>query len=83
MKKKFLIILFTFAVILIIRLFCGVYEHDEFAESYFFIKHRPTLKWKFYSPQGMSDLKFEELSKEKQNEQKYFNEFIIDQGLSR
>ncbi|MWB95099.1 hypothetical protein GON26_12070 [Flavobacterium sp. GA093] len=83
MKKNISILIFTFTAILTIRLFFGVYDHDEFAESHLFIKHRPTLKWKFYSPQGMSDLKFEELSEEKQNEQKYFNEFVLDQGLSR
>jgi hypothetical protein len=48
----------------------------------FFFKHRPTWKWKFSSPQGMSDIKLEELSEEKQIEQKYFNEFVRDQGLS-
>jgi hypothetical protein len=83
MKKKVLIGVFTFAVVLIVRLFSGVYVHDEFAEKHFFIKHRPTWKWKFYSPLGMSDTKVEELSEDKQTEQKYFNEFVSDQGLSR
>lgn len=82
MKKKVLVLIFTFATVLIIRLFVGVYDHDEFAESHLFFKHRPTWKWKFYSPQGMSDIKLEELLKEKQIEQKYFNEFVRDQGLS-
>ena len=82
MKKTILIGVFIFASVLSIRLFCGVYNHDEFTESYFFIKHRPTWKWEFYSPQGMSDIKFEDLSKEKQSEQKYFNEYIKDNGLS-
>ena len=49
----------------------------------FFIKHRHTLKWTFYSPLGMSDMKIEELSNEKQIEQIYFNEFVLDQGLSQ
>lgn len=84
MKRKILLVIFiSVAVIMTIRLFCGVYKHDEYVESYFFIKHRPTWKWEFYSPQGMSDIKFEELSKEKQTEQKYFDEFVSDQGLSR
>lgn len=83
MKKRILVLVFTFTTVLIVRLFFGVYNHDEFGESYFFIKHRPIWKWEFYSPQGMSDTKMEELSKEKQIEQKYFNEFVLDQGLSR
>ncbi|WP_264529140.1 hypothetical protein [Flavobacterium sp. N502540] len=83
MKKKVKIGIFTFAIILSTRLFCGVYDHDEFAESHFFIKHRPIWKWNFYSPIGMSDKKNEELTQEEQIEQKYFNTFIKDQGLSR
>jgi len=83
MKKKISVLSLIFGIVLTIRLFCGVYEHDEFAETNFFIKHRPTWKWRFYSPIGMSDMKIEELSKERQIEQQYFNEFITDQGLSR
>lgn len=83
MKKTINIGIFIFAAVLTIRLFCGVYEHDEFAETSFFIKYRPTWKWRFCSPRGMSDLKMEDLSKEEQIEQKYFNEFVLGQGLSR
>ncbi|OXA77100.1 hypothetical protein SAMN05444397_104269 [Flavobacterium aquidurense] len=83
MKKVISTVIFIFAIVLVIRLFCGVYVHDEFTEKHFFIKHRPTLKWTFYSPTRMSDTKFKELSKEEQTEQKYFNEFVRDQGLSR
>jgi len=84
MKKKISVLILISGIgFLTIRLFCGVYEHDEFAETNVFIKHRPTWKWRFYSPIGMSDMKMEELLKEKQIEQQYFNEFITDQGLSR
>lgn len=81
MKKRILWGVFTFAAVLSIRVFCGVYVHDEFAERHFFIKHRPTWKWLFYSPIGMSDKKLGELSEEEQIEQKYFNEFILDQRI--
>lgn len=83
MEKIISIGIFIFAIVFTIRLFCGIYIHDEFGERYFFIKHHPTWKWTFYSTLGMSDIKIEELSKEKQTEQKYFNEFVRDQGLSR
>jgi hypothetical protein len=83
MKNKISIGIFIFAIVLTIRLFCGVYIHDEFLERHFFIKHRPSWKWTFYSPLGMSDKKIEQLSEENQAEQKYFNEFVRDQGLSR
>ncbi|WP_316634420.1 hypothetical protein [uncultured Flavobacterium sp.] len=81
MKKKILWGVFAFAAVLSIRLFCGVYVHDKFAERHFFIKYRPTWKWTFYSPIGISNKKIEELSKEDQIEQKYFNEFIIGQRI--
>ncbi|MBB4804470.1 hypothetical protein HNP37_004562 [Flavobacterium nitrogenifigens] len=83
MKRKIVIGIFIFSIAITIRFFCGVYHHDEFPEEHFFIKHRPIWKWTFYSPIKMSDTKIEELSKEEQIEQKYFNEFIRDQGLSR
>lgn len=83
MKKKISILIFTFTAVLISRLFCGVYIHDEFSERNLFIKHRPIWKWKFYSPIGQSNTNIEKLSKEEQIEQKYFNEFVKDQGLSR
>lgn len=70
-------------LILLIRFFCGVYTHDEFCDDYLFVKYRPTWKWSFYSPIGMSDKKMEELSKKEQIEQKYFNEFITAQGHSK
>lgn len=83
MKKKGFAIIFICLIIISIRLFCGVYIHDEFGEKHFFIKSRPIWKWTFYSPIGMSDKKIEALSKAEQTEQKYFNEFVRDQGLSR
>nr|WP_294787990.1 hypothetical protein [uncultured Flavobacterium sp.] len=82
MKKKISVFIFISAIVLTIRLFCGVYVHDEFAEKHFFVKHRPTWKWSFYSPIGMSDLKMQDLTQEQQIEQQYFNEFVKDQGLS-
>jgi hypothetical protein len=82
MAKKIVISIISIAVILLIRLFCGVYIHDEFGEKHFFLKHRPVWKWEFYSPIGMTDLKMEQLSKEKQIEQNYFSEFVSERGLS-
>ncbi|MHC0442965.1 hypothetical protein [Flavobacterium sp. 3-210] len=83
MKSKISIGIFILAIVATIRCFCGIYQHDEFPEKNFFIKHRPTWKWAFYSPIGMSDKKIEELSEEEKREQKYFNEFVLDQGLTR
>lgn len=83
MKNKISITIFTFFLVLSLRFFCGVYIHDEFAEKTFFIKYRPIWKWRFFSPLGQSDLTIKELSEQEQIEQKYFNEFVKDQGLSR
>lgn len=68
---------------IIIRLFAGKYIHDEFGETHFFVKHRPTWKWSFRSPVGQSDLKIEDLTKDDQKEQILFDEFIRKRGLSR
>lgn len=65
------------------RLFLGVYQHDEFGEDVLFIKHRQVWKWHFHSPIGMSDRTLEELPPAAQQEQCYFNEFVKGQGLSR
>ncbi len=73
----------TIIFIVIAKLFMGVYIHDEFGDPHIFIKHRPTWKWKFYSPLGMSDRDINDLSENKKLEQLLFNEFIRDQGLSR
>jgi hypothetical protein len=83
MKKGISVAILIFTIFFTIRFFCGIYIQDEFGEKHIFIKHRPSWKWVFYSPIGMSDNKIEELSQEEQTEQKYFNEFVKDQGLSR
>lgn len=75
-RKKFYFLIAAVLLLLSIRLFCGVYVHDEFGDEALFIKHRPTWKWKFYSPVGMSDLKMEDLTPEQQTEQEYFDEFV-------
>lgn len=83
MKRK---LLFGITIVLLgvlIRLYCGIYVHDEFGDESLFIKYRPTWKWRFYSPIGMSDMKLKDLTPEKQMEQKYFDEFVHNQGLSR
>ena len=83
MKKWLLILGFlTFAAVAG-RFWLGVYIHDEFFEKHLFIKHRPTWKWKFYSPIGMSDKTMDDLSPEQQVEQRLFDEFVRDRGMSR
>jgi|GEM_PF-790457 len=62
--------------LILIRLFTGIYEHDEFNEKYFFIKSYPTWKWYFYSPRGMSDLKLENMSREQKEEQLMYDKVI-------
>lgn len=66
-----------------IRLSTGAYVHDEFGGTHFFIKHRPIWKWRFYSPRGMSDLTLEEMGEERRREQLLFDEFVLEQGMSR
>lgn len=71
--------LFLIIGILIVgKFWIGIYTHDEFGGNNIFIKHRPIWKTFFYSPRGMSDLKLSELSIDKQNEQKLFDEFVLE-----
>jgi hypothetical protein len=76
MNKRFFGGIILLILITSFRLFFGVYVDDEFGDESLFIKHRPIWKWKFYSPIGMSDLRMKDLTKEKQIEEKYYDEFI-------
>ena len=73
-SKIFLIV--GLLLCLTVRLFCGVFEHDEFGDDVYFIKYRPTWKWRFYSPRGMSDLELNQMTIEQKNEQLLFDEFV-------
>lgn len=77
MNKKYEIAV-TISIILCfaVRLFCGVFEHDEFGNDVYFIKHKPTWKWRFYSPQGESDLDPSQMTPAQQKEQLLFDEFV-------
>ncbi|MET3730504.1 hypothetical protein [Moheibacter stercoris] len=75
-KLKKGLILFLAFLFLIIRLFGGIYKDDEFQGKIFFIKHKPSWKWSFYSPRAMSDMTLEEMSEKKKKEQIQFDEFI-------
>lgn len=74
-KIKFLVII-ALVVCFTVRFFCGVFEHDEFDEDVYFIKHKPTWKWRFYSPRGMSDLEFNQMTDEQRYEQTMFDEYV-------
>lgn len=75
-KKHKIAFTIVLTLCVIIRLFCGVFEHDEFGDDVYFIKHKPTWKWRFYSPQAMSDLELNQLTPAQQKEQLLFDEFV-------
>jgi len=58
----------------------GLFQDREFATVYLFTKHRPSLKIFFYSPLGESDKRIEDLSRQKQNEETAFDEFVYKGG---
>ena len=62
MIKKKKIAFSVIIVLIILKLFGGIYEDDEFEEKYFFIKNKPSFKTYFYSPRGMSDMTIEQMS---------------------
>lgn len=78
MSKKIITGVVVIGVFIVLRLWIGIYTHDEFGDNYVFIKHRPIWKSYFFSPRGMSDLKLSEMSIEDQNEQKLFDEFVLE-----
>jgi hypothetical protein len=81
--KRLILAIIIVASGVMVRLWSGVYLHDEFAETHLFLKHRPTWKWKFYSPVGMSNLTIDDLTVAQREEQLYFNEFVSNRGMSK
>lgn len=81
-KRKLISIIASLALIILIRLFSGIYEDDEFNTKYIFIKNNPTWKWYFYSPRGMSDLSLEQMTEEQRNEQVMFEKFVSKKIIS-
>ncbi len=78
LNRKIGITIFIIGILIVSKFWVGIYTHDEFGGKNLFIKHRPIWKTFFYSPRGMSDLKLSEMSAEKQNEQKLFDEFVLE-----
>jgi len=81
MKKIILYSLpgFFIAAIMAAWLSLGLFQDREFPVVYLFTKHRPSLKVFFYAPLGESDDRLEDLSPQKQEEEKAFDEFV-DRG---
>ena len=63
---------------IVMYLFSGIYEDDEFNERYFFIKKCPTYKWYFYSPRNAGDMKIEDLDDKQKYEQKMYDQYVSD-----
>lgn len=82
MVKKKKIAFSVIIVLIILKLFGGIYEDDEFEEKYFFIKNKPSFKTYFYSPRGMSDMTIEQMSENQKNEQMLYDEFVYNRLLS-
>lgn len=78
MKRKVVILLLTISILILSKFWVGIYTHDEFGGKHIFIKHRAIWQTFFYSPRGMSDMKLEDMSAERQKEQKLFDEFVLD-----
>lgn len=59
-----------------VKLFGGVYKDDEFGQKKFFIKHKPSWKFYFYSPRSMSNVTLEEMPENKRSMQIMYDEFV-------
>lgn len=69
-------VLILLVLIILVRLFGGIYKDDEFQGKFFFIKNKPTWKWSFYSPRAMSDTALDEMSEKKKNEQLMYDKYV-------
>lgn len=61
-------------------LFLGVYRDREFGNRRLFVKHRPTLQFRFYAPLGESDYTLNDLNPEQSHEEIMFREYVEDGG---
>lgn len=78
MKQSITICIFLLTILTIIsRFWIGIYEDYKFGEHLPFIKYKPTWKWYFYSPRGMSDWKTEDMPPNLKKEQLLYDEFIL------
>jgi len=82
MRRKIIAIVLIITFGIVARFWIGIYEHNEFSSTHIFLKHRPIWKWCFYSPIGMGELD-KLTTPEQRNEQRLFDEFITQKGLSR
>ncbi len=79
MRRKMVFVISLLLLGLVSKLWIGIYTDDEFDEKHIFIKHRPIWKTFFYSPRGMRDLETSKMPLDQQNEQKLFDEFIVQE----
>ena len=62
-------------LIIFLRFWVGVYADAEIGEKWLFIKYKPTWKWYFYSPLGMSDKTITDLNPVLQKEEILFQKY--------
>lgn len=75
-NKQMGFLIFLLVLIVLVRLFGGIFKDDEFQGKFFFIKNKPTWKWSFYSPRAMSDASLDEMSEKKKNEQLMYDKYV-------
>jgi len=73
--------LLGFGLLLFLWLFVGVYEEREWRDVHIFLKHRPSPKVVFYSPQGEADRSYIPgkegyLTPEQEREEQLYVEFV-------
>jgi hypothetical protein len=61
-------------------LFLGIYHDREFGDKYLFIKHRPSLKFRFFAPLGESDHTLNDLNSEQRYEEIMYEEYVENGG---
>jgi hypothetical protein len=81
MKKRRLILAgFSLALFLAAWLMLGIYRDREFGDHHLFVKHKPTLKIRFYAPLGESDRTLNELNPKESHEEVMYREYVEEHG---
>jgi len=76
--RRFLIVGPLIMCLSAIWLFTGIYQDRECSFYYAFVKHRPSPKFFFYSPLGVSAAGIESLSPKLQEEERAYRDFVVD-----
>lgn len=79
-KKRKLIAVLLPLVLMLGWLLLGIYRDREFGDHHLFVKHQPSVKFRFYAPLGESDFTLNDLDPERSQEEVMYREYVEAHG---